>query len=115
MAAQPLDVGDQMRRGVVAQFAQRRRAAGAALVEHHDVVMRGVEKAPVVGRAAGAGAAVQEDDRDAMRVARLLPIHRVDGIEPEHAAAERFDWRVELVTERGRDVHCMSQAVRRGA
>jgi hypothetical protein len=47
--AQPLDVGDEMRRGVVPQFAERRGTPRPALVEDHDAVVCGVEETPVRG------------------------------------------------------------------
>jgi hypothetical protein len=42
MAAQPLDVGDEVRCRVVPDFAERSGAAGAALVKDDDSVMRGI-------------------------------------------------------------------------
>jgi hypothetical protein len=47
--AQTLDVGDEVRRRVFAQLAERRRATGAALVEDHDAIVRRVEEAAVGG------------------------------------------------------------------
>src|SRR5271166_6468498 len=45
--------------------------------------MIGVEKPAMHRSGAGAGPAMQEEDRRAARVARLLPVHRVTRIEPE--------------------------------
>ena len=81
VCAQPLDVGDELGRRVIAQFPQRRRLAGTALVVDDDPVVRRIVEAPVVGRAAAAGTSVQEDDGHAARIARLLPVHRVQGVE----------------------------------
>ena len=53
--------------GVVGEFTQRCRAAGAPLVEDHDAVMRRIEEAPVIGRGAGTGTAVQDNNRLAVR------------------------------------------------
>ncbi len=94
MRAQRLDVGDEMRRGVVAQFAQGRGAPGAALVENHDAVMRGIEEAPVSRRGAGAGTAVEKQHRRPARITRLLPVHAVHAVEIEHAGVVGFDFRI---------------------
>src|SRR3546814_16082947 len=50
VVAQALHVGDQQRRGVVGELAERCRAAGAALVEDDDAIMARVEEAAVVDR-----------------------------------------------------------------
>src|SRR3546814_15017923 len=60
VVAQALHVGDQQRRGVVGELAERCRAAGAALVEDDDAIMARVEEAAVVGAGPGTRAAVQE-------------------------------------------------------
>jgi hypothetical protein len=57
--AQAFDVLDQQLGGVVAALAQRRRLAGAALVEQDHAVLLGIEEAAMLRRQAGARAAVQ--------------------------------------------------------
>jgi hypothetical protein len=63
------------------------RAAAAALVEQQDVIALGIEQPAMVGAAGGAGAAVEEDDGLALRVAAQLPINlmAVAGVEPSGA------------------------------
>src|SRR5204863_10018340 len=75
MLAQLLHVSDQMRCGVVAYFAERRRSPGAALIEDHDAVVRRIEEPTVIGGTAGTGSAMEKDDGYTMRIARLFPIH----------------------------------------
>ena len=53
--AQALGVGDQMRRGVRLELAQRRRAPGPALVVDDDPVVGGVEEAAMRRGGAGPG------------------------------------------------------------
>ena len=90
------DVGHEMGRRVVGDLAERRRSAGAALIENHDPPIFGIEKPPMHRRRAGAGTAVQKQRRDAARITRLLPIHRVAGIEPQSARAIRLDRREQI-------------------
>jgi hypothetical protein len=94
MLAQGFHVGDEMRRRVVAQLAERQRAAGAALIENDDAVMVGVEIAPMVGRGAGARPAMQEHHRHAVGVAADLPIHLMQAIEIKQARGVRRDRRI---------------------
>ena len=89
--AQHLDVGDQMRGGVVLQAAQRARAAGAALVEDQDapdIAGRRSGDAPRrrrrQGRRAGTAPA-------AVGVARLLPIHHMSAGQRQVAGLEWSD------------------------
>ena len=60
--------------GVVAQFGVRAGLAAAALIEQHDTVALRVEETPMHRFATGAGAAVQEQDRQAAGVAAFLDI-----------------------------------------
>ena len=91
MAAQGLDVGDQVLGGVVLQAAERTRPAGAALVEDDHAPELGVEEAAMHRAGAGARAAVQEQHRPAARVADLLPVHDMAGRERQVAGLERAD------------------------
>src|SRR5262249_56174468 len=91
--AEQLDICDEMVGRVVAHLAQRRRAPGTALIEDDDAPIRRVEEPSVHGRCAGAGTAMQEQQRRAARIARLLPIHRVPRVELEAAGAVRLDRR----------------------
>ena len=89
--AQALDVGHEVGRGVGLEAAQRRRAAGAALVVDHDAVVRRVEELAVHRARTRAGAAVQEDDRHAVGIAAFFPVHAVPAVEVEEAVAARLD------------------------
>ncbi len=93
-AAQPFEVGDEVRRGVVGELGERRRAPGAALVEQHD--------APEArGRKSGGDAA---GSRRPARRAGTRPARRrglpqvsqyscVDGVDGEPAVGVRLDLR----------------------
>ena len=75
MAAQDLDIRDEVRRGVVLQAAQRTRPSRAPLVENDDAPVVRIEETTMHRAGAGAGAAVQEQHRPSIGVAGLLPIH----------------------------------------
>jgi hypothetical protein len=53
--------------------------------------MRRIEEAAVVLRTAGTGAAMQEQDGFALRVATLFPVQFVRGIDLENAACKWLD------------------------
>ncbi len=69
LAAQGLHVVDQVLGRVVAGLAEGGGAPGAALVEHDDAVMIGVEEPAVRRVGAGPRPAVQKDHRHAGRIA----------------------------------------------
>ena len=75
--AQALDVGDQVPGGVVVEAGMRTRAAAAALVEQQHAILVWIEQPAMLGRAAGARAAMQEDRRLALGVAADFPIDLV--------------------------------------
>ena len=101
MLAQQLHVRDQMRRGVVFQFAQRRGAPGATLIENNNAVVLRVEKTPVRGRRTRAGAAMQKHHRLAIGVARHFPIHLMQTVERQDAGIERLDIGIQLGAQGG--------------
>src|SRR5207342_2587556 len=72
-----LDVGDQVPGGVGFERRVRRTLAAPALVEIHDAIPFGLEKASLFGIGAPAGAAVQKDHRLAGGVAAFLEINLV--------------------------------------
>ena len=78
------------------------RAAGAALVEADDAVVVRVEEAAAALVAAGAGAAMQEDGRHALRVPALLVVQPVPTAHVEHTRVVRLEWQVELCATRAR-------------
>ncbi len=88
---QMFDVRDQQLRGVVTIFAQRRRSTGTTLIEQHDAVIGRIEKAPVFGGQAAARSAMQKQYRDAVRIAALFPIQRVQFVHWQHAGLIGFD------------------------
>src|SRR4051812_23474660 len=94
-AAQPVDIGDEMGRRVVADLAERRRTTAAALIEYDDAPEGRIEKPAVHRCSAGARTAMQEQYRRTLPIARLLPIHRMARVEPELAGAVRLDRRGE--------------------
>ena len=77
MLAQLLDVGDEIPGRVLPKLRERRALAAAALVVQHDAPLLRIEVAVVDGLDAAARAAVQEDERLAVRVAVLLVVDRV--------------------------------------
>jgi hypothetical protein len=101
MPAQRLDVGDKVACRVVGQLAQRGGAAGAALVEYDDAVVRGIEEPAVRRRGARARAAVQEQRRQAVALAGLLPIERVAAVDAEPARLVGLDIGVEIALDDG--------------
>ena len=60
-----------------------------------------VEEAAAALVAAGAGAAMQEDGRHALRVAALLVVQPVPIAHVEHSRVVRLERRVELCATRG--------------
>jgi len=97
--AQPLDVRDQVVRGVRREVGRKvacvRRAAPApALVELDDAVGGGIEVAPPARPAAAPGPAVEGDSRLAVGVAGRLPVDPVPIADVEHARLVRLDLRV---------------------
>ena len=94
--AQPFDILNQKRRGVLPQLSKRARPACAALIVDDDAVVRRVEEAPMRRRRARARAAVQKQDRGPARIAAFFPVHAVQRVELEHAGLVRLDFRIEL-------------------
>jgi hypothetical protein len=101
MPAQALEVGDEVRRRVVAELGRRRGPAGAALIEQDDAPEPGVEKAAVVRQAAAARTAVQEHDRNAPRIAAGLPVQLVPAVDGEPAVGVRLDFRKQRIAPAG--------------
>ena len=95
VAADSLDVPDQVRGGVLVQLRVRARAPAAALVEQDDAPVLWVEEAAVEGLTGRARAAVQEDDGHALGVATLLHPQGVDLGDPELEFPVRPGLRVE--------------------
>ena len=94
--AQRLDVGHQVRGGVVPQgalvvFADVGAAlAGAALVQQHDAVAGRIEEATHPRRGAAARAAVQEQGRGGVGVAAQLVVELM-AVSLEHRGVVRLD------------------------
>src|SRR5689334_17663573 len=85
-----------MGRRVVDDLAERRRPAGAALVEDYDPPMLGIEEPAVNRGRSGSGTAVQEQRRRPSRVSGLLPIHHMAPIEPNGTSPIGLDRRKEV-------------------
>ena len=95
--AQPLEIGDEVRRAVVLKLGGRHGTPGAALIEQDHAPESGVEKAAVVRQAAAARPAVQEHDRHTLRIAACLPVELVQTANGEHAVRVRLDLREQRV------------------
>src|SRR5579862_1380062 len=102
LAAQAFDVGDQVIGRIVLQLPEWGRAAAAALVKNYDPPECRVEKPAMRRRRPGPRPAVQKEDRPPLPVARLLPIHRVRGVEPKSAGAVGLDRREQIAAA----AHC---------
>ena len=72
--AQALDVRDQMPGRVVLEAGMGLRAAAAALIEQQHAILLRIEQPAMLGRAAGARTAMQEDGGLALGIAAHLPI-----------------------------------------
>src|SRR6185437_11425007 len=91
-----LDIGDQMRRGVVDQFGEWCGLPAPALVEQHDAVARRIEEAEVVRGQTGTRAAMQEHYRQAGRVAAFLHMQGVQRIDRQTPGPVRLDLGIQL-------------------
>jgi hypothetical protein len=87
-----------VQRRVVRDLPQRLGAAGAALVEDDDVVVLGIEEAAMHRAGAGAGSAMEEHDRRALRVAALLVVDLVRSADRQIAGRKGFDVRIKLAS-----------------
>src|SRR5687767_7082757 len=88
--------------GVVDQTCMRTAAPAAALVEQHDAISVGIEKAAGTIVAAGAGSAVHEDRRFTVGIAALFVVELVHVRDAEHAAVVRLDRGIQRATSSGR-------------
>ena len=91
-----LHVGDEIPRGVVLERREGLRLAAPALIEQHDSVRLRVEEAALLRVGATTRPAVDEDDRLAVRVARLLVINGVAKPHFEEALVVRLNRRIQL-------------------
>ena len=106
MAAQGFDVAHQMLRRVLVHARCRRRTPGAALIEQHDPIDRGIEEPPMRRIAAGARSSMQEHRRATGRVAAQLVDEPMSAGNFEHAAFR---------TARSTDTDRQKVSVMRGA
>jgi hypothetical protein len=102
--AQQFHVGDEMPGRVVGQLRMRHGAPAAALVEQNDAVALRIEEAPRLRVAAGAGPAMHEYHRLALRIAAFLEIDPVQWRHLQEARIIGFDFGVERAS-RGGCVH----------
>src|SRR5207248_7337922 len=79
----------------------RRRLAAAALVEHQDLVLVGVELPPMIGARSAAGPAVEEYHRLAVGIAAQFPIKAAAVADVEHAAVVGLDLGIERAARAG--------------
>ena len=61
-----------------------------SLIEEHGVEGIGIEEAAIQLGAARPGAAMDEEDRDAVRIATALVVERVHAVHGQHAGGEGF-------------------------
>src|SRR5471030_1918772 len=101
MGAQFLHVGHEVIGRIVLQVAQRHRAPAPALVEYDDSIELWVEEAAMYRRGTRARSAMQEDDRNALGIAALLPIDRVTPVDGQHSARVGRNLREEIRAKRG--------------
>ena len=90
------DIADQMPCCVVLDRGQGPRAAATALIKQHNAVNCRIKIAPHRWAAPTARAAVQDQDRNALRVATLLDIDAVAIAHIHHALVEGVDRRVKI-------------------
>src|SRR5690606_38544885 len=82
---------------VFAQFRVRGRTAASALVEQDDAIALGVVQAAHGGRDATAGAAMDHDDRLAVRVAALLDMDSMQRRNLKHLFLERLNFGIKRI------------------
>ena len=87
--------------GVVTDIANGRGSSTAALVEDHNAEKLRIKKTPVRFGAAGARAAMQEQNGFSVRVATLLPVELVRFINRHDAAFIRLDRGIEIFISHG--------------
>ena len=102
--ADALKVGDQIPGGVVLETGPWRRAAAATLVEGDNMVEVRVEIAAALGVATGAGASMDEHDRQAFGGATFIDIQGVGVIDSQIVPGVGFDLRVP-------SLHCVLRRV----
>ena len=103
--ADALKVFHQIPGGVVFQAGVRGGATAAALVEGDDAIQIRIEIASALGVAAGAGATVDEYDRQSFRRAAFIDVQRMGVIDSQIVPGVRFDLRKQ-------SLHC---ALRKGS
>src|SRR5688572_15151596 len=91
-----LQIGDQVLRGIVPDLSQRRRAAGARLIDDDDPVMGRIEEPAVGGRRSRPRPAMQEHHRDSARIAGLFPVKGMYRIDLEQTGLIGVDRREQL-------------------
>jgi hypothetical protein len=89
--AQGFHVGDEMRRGVVAQFTVRSGSPGAALIEKNHAISPGIEIPAAHRGTPAAWPAMEKDDGNAARVAAFLPMERMHLVDRQPARFIRVD------------------------
>ena len=102
--AQPLDVVDEVPRGVVDKVGVRHRTPAAALVEQNDAVLGRIVESPHLRAASGAGTAMQQHHGFALRIAALFVIERVARIDCQPAGVVGLDVGIQRAHVRVRPV-----------
>src|SRR5919197_769231 len=99
MLSKPLDIGDQVRRGVLGELCQRLGSTCPALIEEDDAIGMRVKEAALHGVAATAGPAMHKQHWHALRIATLLEIQLVQRRYPKITGLIGFDGRIEDVID----------------
>lgn len=93
--AQALHVRHQLPGAVLLQAGVGRGTAATALVEGDDTVEVGIEEATRQGIATGAGAAVDEDDRQSVRRTAFVGIQHMRFVDGQLVASVGFNFRIQ--------------------
>ena len=96
MFTQGLYIGNQMVGCVVLGIGIRGTFSTTALIKQNNPVVGGIKKAPVGGATSGAGTAMQENHRMAVRISRLLPVNLVAVTNIKHTTAHGVQGRVKV-------------------
>ena len=99
--AELLNVGHGRHGRVVFKFSPWRRAATATLIELDDAPMVRIEVTAVIGLAAPAWAAVDDEHRRPFRMAGNFPCHAVHVTDVQHAFEMRFNAGIEHTVKVG--------------
>src|SRR5438046_5316487 len=79
---------------VVDDVRNGRRSSCATLVVERDAQKRGIVETPMMGEAASAGTAVNENQGHTVVPAAYFPMHQVAPVERQHSGRHGIAWRI---------------------